>query len=73
MNSREDESQDSSIPAYSYLPGGLKAGGIDITPHQSRETSPEIQDTAVVEMGNEDENLKALKKTRGLNTLTSEK
>ena len=60
-----DESQDSIIPAYDYIFGGLaEVEGVNVTPYWSRETSPEVQDTAAVEMGDEEENLKVLKQTR---------
>ena len=58
-----DESQDSSIPAYDYIFGGL-VEGVNVIPYWSRETSPEVEDTAAVEMGDEAENLRVLKQTR---------
>ena len=56
-------SSGSSIPAYNYLPGRLKEG-ITTTPQQSRETSPEVQVQARVEMDEEEETLRDLKKKR---------
>ena len=64
MNSdSENGSSESSIPAYNYLPGGLKEG-TTTTPQQSRGTSPEILVQAIVEMGDEEETLRDLKKKR---------
>ena len=60
--SSESESGSSSIPSYNYLPGGLNSGVTDITPDQSRKTSPE-QVQPAVEMADE-ETIDALKKAR---------
>ena len=50
-----DESLESSIPSYEYIFGGglTELEGVSVTPFWSRETSPEVQDTAVDKMGDE--------------------
>ena len=67
MNSEnENGSSESDLPAaYNHLPGGLKEG-ITTTPQQSRETSPETPVQAIVEMGDEVETLRDLKRKRAV-------
>ena len=65
MSSGDESLESNEVPSYEYIFGGglAELEGVSVTPFWSRETSPEVQDTAADKMGDE-ENLKVHKQTR---------